>query len=138
VAAKLGFPSDSNRANFIVAVFCAWARQRKSWTSAGTAALEAELDPIDVPFRLRRAEFVLQGVNERFSAAAGDGRHDLVAIKTACWDLLGELRAKQQTVASMVHDQALALFGPQGRCAGRQTGRGRVRPFRRLLREGLA
>jgi patatin-related protein len=113
VAADLGFPSASNRTSFVVAVLCAWARQQHSWKTADTQTLEDQLAPVDVPFRLRRAEFVLQGINEQFGAPGSGSHAELVAMKRACWDLLVELRAKQQAVASLVHDQALALFGPQ-------------------------
>ena len=118
VAAEIGFPADSNRTNFVVAVLSAWARQQPDWAPDGQAptdgqALIDQLSPIDVPFRLRRAEFVLQGINGLFGSADSEMQADLVTIKRACWDLLSELRAKQQTVASLVRDQALTLFGPQ-------------------------
>ena len=113
VAAELRFPSASNRTNFIVAVLCAWARQQDSWAAADTKPLEAQLDPVDVPFRLRRAEFVLRGINDLFNRPGDEINADLVVMKKACWDLICELRAKQQTVASMVHEQAAALFGPR-------------------------
>ena len=93
---------ESNRTNFVVAVLCAWARQQHSWKTADTRTLEAQLAPVDVPFRLRRAEFVLQGINDLFGENGSDTRAELVAMKRACWDLLVELRAKQQSVASMV------------------------------------
>jgi hypothetical protein len=113
VAAELGFPSESNRTNFVVAALCSWARQQNSWAAADTRSLEAQLDPVDVPFRLRRAEFVLQGINELFNHPGADLNTDLAAMKKACWDLICELRAKEQKVASAVHEQALVLFGPR-------------------------
>ena len=121
MAADLGFPSESNRTNFVVAVLCSWARQQGSWKAADTQALEAKLTPVDVPFRLRRAEFVLQGINELFGKS-DNMQADLVAMKRACWDLLVELRAKQQMVASKVRDKALALFGPQALDAAADLG----------------
>jgi patatin-related protein len=113
LAAELRFPSESNRGNFMVATFCAWARQLQIWKAADPDALEARLGAVDVPFRLRRAEFVLQGINALFERAAPRLGPQLVAMKSACWNLLTELRAKQQNVAAAVHDQAAALFGPQ-------------------------
>ena len=113
VAAELGFPADSNRSSFVTAVLSAWGRQQHSWVTADPALLEEQLGPVDVPFRLRRAELVLQGINELF-AESGGGRHgDLAAMKRACWDLICDLRTKQQLVAAAVRDEALALFGPQ-------------------------
>ena len=126
LAAELRFPSESSRTNFMVSVFCAWARQRGAWKAADPDALEVQLGAVDVPFRLRRAEFVLQGINELFAGATTPGlRTQLAAMKTACWDLLTELRAKQQQVAAAVHDQADALFGPRALTqAGYLTGPG--------------
>jgi patatin-related protein len=119
LAAELGFPAESNRANFMVAAFCAWARQQPAWQAAEPDALEAQLGAIDVPFRLRRAQFMLQGINELFAATDPQDSQDpgmragLATIKSATWDLITELRARQQQVAHEVRDQAMALFGPQ-------------------------
>ena len=113
LADELRFPVDSNQANFMVAVFCAWARQRGTWIAAAPASLEAQLGAIDVPFRLRRAEFVLQAINALFDGAAPAKQAQLVAMKSACWDLLTRLRGQQQQVAAATRDQAAALFGPR-------------------------
>lgn len=113
LSAELGFPAESNQAGFMTAVFSAWARQQKAWRNTDPDALEAQLGEIDIPFRLRRADFVLQGINRLF-AGAGPGRcAELAAMKSVTWDLLSQLRAQQQQVAIDVRDQALALFGPQ-------------------------
>ena len=112
LAAELRFPSESNRTNFMVAALGAWARQQEQWKAADPDALEAQLGAVDIPFRLRRAEFVLQGINALFDGADPAMRTELVTMKSACWDLLTELRAEQQQVASAVHAQAAALFGP--------------------------
>ena len=113
LAAELRFPLESNRANFMVAVFCAWARQRGAWKAADPGTLEERLGAVDVPVRLRRAEFVLQGVNALFDGASPGAATQLAAMKSACWDLLTRLRGLQQQVAVATHDQAAALFGPQ-------------------------
>ena len=113
LAAELGFPAESNRANFMVATFCAWARQQAAWQAPEPDALEAQLGAIDVPFRLRRAQFVLDGINDLFAAADPGMRADLATMKSATWDLITGLRARQQQVALEVRDQAMALFGPQ-------------------------
>jgi len=113
VTAELGFPAESNRASFVAAVFCAWARRRTATLTADPAALEAQLGAIDVPFRLRRAEFVLQGINDLFRGADPGLRPQLATMKSATWDLITRLHALQQQVAVEVHGQAMALFGPQ-------------------------
>ncbi len=113
LAAELRFPSESNRTNFMVAAFCSWARRQDSWKAADPDALEVQLSPVDLPLRLRRAEFVLQGVNTLFDGAQAGMRAQLVTIKSACWDLLTGLRAQQARVAREVCGQARAVFGPQ-------------------------
>ena len=115
LAAELRFPAESSRTDFMVAVFGAWTRQLHMWQAVDPDALEAQLGTVDVPFRLRRAEFVLQGINDLFDGVDGSApgvRSQLVAMKSTCWDSLAELRARQQRVASAVRDQAAALFGP--------------------------
>ncbi len=112
LAAELRFPMESNRANFMVAVFCAWARQQGAWKAADPGTLEERLGAVDVPVRLRRADFVLQGVNALFDGASPGVQAQLAAMKSACWDLLSRLRGLQQQVAVATRDQAAALFGP--------------------------
>ena len=113
LAAELGFPAASNRANFMTAVFCAWARQQRAWQTDDPDELETRLGPIDVPFRLRRAEFVLQGINDLFATAGADGRAQLAAMKTVTWNLITSLRGLVQQVTVGVRDQAMELFGPR-------------------------
>jgi patatin-related protein len=113
LAGELSFPVESNQANFVVAVFCAWARQRGAWKATDPASLEAQLGAIDVPFRLRRAEFILQGINALFDGAEPGRQGQLVTMKSTCWDLLTRLRGQQQQVAVATRDRAAALFGPQ-------------------------
>jgi hypothetical protein len=113
VAAELGFPAESNQASFVATVFSAWARQQPDWQAADSGQLEDQLGAIDIPFRLRRAEFVLQGINERFPGAGPSLQIQLATMKSATWDLITQLRALQRQVATDVHDQATALFGPQ-------------------------
>ena len=112
LAAELGFPAESNRASFMAAAFGAWARQQKVWQADEPDALEAQLGAIDIPFRLRRAELVLQGINELFADADPGMRSELATMKTRCWDMITGLRAVQQQVAVEIRDQAMALFGP--------------------------
>ncbi len=113
LAAELGFPAESNRANFMVAAFCAWTRQQAAWQAGEPDVLEARLGAVDVPFRLRRAEFVVRAINDEFAGADQVMRADLAAVKSVAWDLITELRASLAQVAHDVRDQAMALFGPQ-------------------------
>jgi patatin-related protein len=113
LTAELRFPAESNGASFVVAVFCAWARQQTVWQQCDPDALEAQLGAVDIPFRLRRAQFVLQGINALFATAVPEMRPQLSALKSAAWDLITSLRACQKQVAADVCGQARELFGPQ-------------------------
>jgi hypothetical protein len=113
LTAELSFPAESNRANFLVAAFGAWARQQAAWQAGEPDVLEEKLGAVDIPFRLRRAEFVLQGINALFATAEPGTRPQLSAMKSATWDLITSLRALQKQVAADVRDQASALFGPK-------------------------
>lgn len=113
LAAELGFPAQSNRASFMTAAFSAWARQQPAWQAVQPDALEAQLGAVDLPFRLRRADFVLQGISALFAGAEPATRAGLVTMKAATWDLITGLRRVQQQVAAQVAEQARALFGPR-------------------------
>src|SRR6266571_5130584 len=117
LAARITIPQHTP----LVAVFGAWARQQPAWQAGEPDVLEDRLGDVDVPFRLRRAEFVLQGINKLFGAVPPGmpaTRVQLSAMKSATWDLIAGLRALQQQVAADVHGQASALFGPQALTQG--------------------
>jgi patatin-related protein len=111
LAAQLRFPADSNRSNFIVSAFRSWAARQPGIRQSDPEALEQQVGTVDVPFRIRRAEFVLLGINELFDGANPAMSTQLAAMKSACWDLLATLRGQQRKAASMLIDQAAALFG---------------------------
>jgi patatin-related protein len=113
LARELGFPPRSNRSAFVASVLNAWMRHQPAWTTDDPQVLEAALGPLDIPFRLRRAEFVLQGINALFTAPRTTAamRPQLRAMKTACWDLLSGLRGQARQIAAAVRAPADALFG---------------------------
>ncbi len=113
LAGELGFPAESNRASFMAAAFGAWARRPEVWQADTPEAIEDRLGTIDIPFRLRRAEFVLQAINDLFTDADPGMRAELATVKSKCWDLITELRAVQQRVAVEISAEAMALFGPR-------------------------
>ena len=120
LTARLGFPAESNAADFVAAVLTAWARQQRAWDLLDPGELEREFGDADVPFRLRRAEFVLQGINALYgtpqpeTAARGPQFNgQLSAVKTATWNLITDLRALQTQAAADVSALAGDLFGPQ-------------------------
>ena len=116
LTARLGFPAESNAANFMVAALTAWARQQRAWDRLTPGQLEAEFGDADVSFRLRRAEFVLQGINVLYAspqhARGPQWPQQAAAAKTATWNLITDLRALQQQAAADVSTLAGQLFGP--------------------------
>jgi patatin-related protein len=120
LTAQLGFPAESNAADFVVAVLTAWARQQRVWDRLNPGDLEREFGDADVSFRLRRAEFLLQGISALYAslgpaapAREPEWLRQVAAVKTATWNLITDLRALQRQAAADVSDLAAALFGPQ-------------------------
>jgi hypothetical protein len=97
VTAELGFPAESNRASFVAAVFCAWARRRTATLTADPAALEVQLGAIDVPFRL---------LSRQSGAAA---------------DLTGPLRSALEAILDTERD-GLSHIGPVVQALTAQAG----------------
>lgn len=112
LAGRLGYPARSNRALLVADILLSWVRHSPAWTADDKAvALENQLEIGDLPYRMRRAQFVLQGVNALFTGEASDARRkQLAAIKTSCWDLLEHLRNASATAAAAVEPQAHTLF----------------------------
>jgi patatin-related protein len=115
LASKLGFPPRSNKSSFVVSVITSWLRRKKEWNATDHTTLEAELGTVDTPLRLRRANFVLQGINDLLAAdGLPAGRlHQLAALKSACWDLIEKLQGfvDDATSNSAVLGQAKVLMG---------------------------
>ena len=115
LAARARVPPRSNRSAFVASVLNAWMRRQPAWSTDDPHVLEAALGPLDIPFRVRRAEFVLQGINALFTAPRTTARMhpQLRAMKTECWNLLAGLRGQARQLAAAVRDTAEDLFGAQ-------------------------
>lgn len=115
LAVKLGFPPRSNKNTFVVSVITSWLRAKQEWGATDPVTLEAELGAVDTPFRLRRANFILQGINDLFAAEnLPAGRlEQLAALKSACWDLIEKLQGFVDDATSnpAVLEQAKTLMG---------------------------
>ncbi|MGB9223081.1 patatin-like protein [Mycobacterium sp.] len=110
VAQRFGFPAESGRANFIDAVFIAWARQHPVWTADDGARLSALLRPTDAPYRERRLRFILAGTNQMYPKANGGAsppRDDLDRLKKTVWNMLEDLRRGTTTVVEHVPDDTV-------------------------------
>jgi patatin-related protein len=98
------YPPGSNRSTFARAVLQAWCHRQPGWDTADkhdNDALIALLNQIDVPYRMRRLQFLLSGVNslydlvDRSPGAPSIGQ--LNALKKEAWDLLDGIRAATAT-----------------------------------------
>jgi len=112
LARALGFPARSNRTMFVGAVFSTWMREQAAWSATDAAELETALGQVDIPFRLRRAEFVLQGINDLLPHAPAARQAQLREMKRATWALLTELRGAARRIADDLAEPARAIFGP--------------------------
>jgi patatin-related protein len=115
--AHFSYPQRSNRSIFVSAVATSWIQGWQGWTAADPTKLEEELGAVDLPFRMRRVQFLLQGINALFDATAANGatpppRRDLIALKAACWDLLQQLEGMSGRALQQVSAQLLAVLGP--------------------------
>jgi patatin-related protein len=114
IARQFRYPPQSNQAWFVWGVLGAWARAQQAWLDGTPAMLEVELGAVDLPFRDRRAEFMLQGINALF-ASSGEHplptRADLGQLKAACWALLTDVRSMASRALAAVGDE-LAVLSP--------------------------
>lgn len=116
LADHLGYPAGSSRASFLHTAFIAWVHSRAEWTTRDDALVRDWLRPLDVPYRERRLELILAGINDLFTAATAEqaargatrrdkssgtahpapspSRHQLAEAKQAAWTLLLAERAK--------------------------------------------
>jgi patatin-related protein len=112
-AKKLGYPPESNRCTFVAAVLQCWLRGTRQWGQLSPADLEDALGRVDVPFRLRRANFVLQGINRMLADTTlpAARRRQLSTLKSSTWDLIEQLRQTVDEASSEALPYAIAVLG---------------------------
>lgn len=93
------YPPGSNRSTFARAVLQAWCHRQPGWGTADkhdNQAPIALLNQIDVPYRVRRLQFLLSGVNTLYDlvdrSPAAPRVDQLNALKKEAWDLLDGIR----------------------------------------------
>ncbi len=112
-AKKLGYPPESNRCTFVAAVIQCWLRSTEEWSRLSPADLETALGEVDVPFRLRRANFVLQGINHLLAGTTltATRRRQLSTLKSKTWDLIEQLHGTTDAASSDAMTEAAAVLG---------------------------
>ncbi len=106
----LSYPKTSPEASFLRAALSAWTQ---SWVREGRSEEQINewLAELDAPYRERRLEFLIDGVNRLFRKSAADdrsqpSRRQLTEVKTRAWQLLVEERAKPRRAVSELGEEA--------------------------------
>lgn len=102
----LDFPAGSPQASFLRAALAGWLVNRPQWLGDDDSRTRW-LGPLDVPYRERRLEFIIAGINQLFAAATATqigtrdiaapsrpSRDELSRVKEMTWDLLVKERGK--------------------------------------------
>ena len=114
VARHFSYPERSNEEYFVAAVLGAWVRSQHAWLDGNPATLERVLGAVDLPFRVRRSQFILQGINVLFAEADRrevPPRQDLATLKAACWRMLTDVHEMAPRALAAVGGE-LAVLGP--------------------------
>jgi patatin-related protein len=118
LANNLEYPPSSPQASFLRAALAAWLHDRPEWTGDDESR-QLWLGPIDIPYRERRLEFIIAGINALFDAttarqvaardvavSGGPTRDQLAAIKQQAWGLLLDERGKPARAISAAASHA--------------------------------
>jgi patatin-related protein len=115
LAEHLSYPKTSPEASFLRAALLAWAQawEKVEAPDQQTEQMNQWLSGLDAPYRERRLEFLIDGVNRLFrkSAAGGEPTHgptraQLSAVKESAWALLVDERAKPARAVALLGDEA--------------------------------
>lgn len=123
LAGHLAYPPGSAQASFLEAAIIQWVHDRPEWT--GDDELRQKwLGPLDVPYRERRLQFIIDGINRLFDEATGrqvvtgdvaaagsPTRAQLAALKQQAWALLLAERGKPALAIAAVADRAKFAAG---------------------------
>jgi patatin-related protein len=97
-ARLLRLPQQSSEAALLGAAIGVWARDTVTWHPLEPKSLTEVLGPADVPYRDRRLQFVLAGLNDLYRAAARPDaritRAQVDALKGEAWEMLVRLRER--------------------------------------------
>jgi len=117
LAEHLTYPKTSPEASFLHAGLLAWTQLSEAWASRTEGAMDEWLRGLDAPYRERRLEFLIDGINSLFNeatkaqladggTAAGPTREQLSSAKTVAWDLLVQERSKPAQAVRQLGDVA--------------------------------
>lgn len=122
IIGRSGYPADASQASFIRSVMLAWLLESQDWPAdagqqsgaaagGGDAILASRehcLTALDIPYRQRRMDFVIAGINELYGRSRED-RVRLGKFKEAAHKLLADLRRRPREALPAGY---LDLFGP--------------------------
>jgi patatin-related protein len=114
-----GYPPHSTPAVLVRGALRAWTgvdmaeTLRTADPDALAAVVEDDLGAIDLPYRIRRAQFLIRQLNHLLAdEREADRREQLATMKTACWNHLEQLRRAAEDLTQPVRGAATAVFGP--------------------------
>jgi len=122
ISVAFSYPPGSNHSTFARTVLLAWCRSRPGWADTTDQTLNDLLNQIDVPYRIRRLQFLLAGVNGLYEPARSAGTAtvaQLNGLKTAAWDLLDGLRSASTRSMRALTGQAAGFFDANSLTADR-------------------
>lgn len=109
-----GFSIRSDRAALLAAAFQEWMHTQSVWLDSDAFALGKWLRDKDMPYRERRLQFVLAGINEMYSEAGiSVSADELDALKAAAWEAHGEIGRAQRDTVSSWDDDLLDFLTPE-------------------------
>ncbi len=114
IAKTLAYPPDSSQASFLRAAIAHWLREQPAWNPTRADDLPKFLGPLDAPYRERRLQFILAGVNDLYGRSThGETtlpRTEIAAVKEAVWRALADLLAAPGKALKMLSDTEVARF----------------------------
>ncbi|MFW0791627.1 patatin-like protein [Gordonia sp. CPCC 205333] len=113
VSRQIGYVEGSNAATFLQASMREWVTAEYDWASISPDRLAQRLVYFDMPYRVRRLQFVLMAINDLYAdptqpvAAA-----DLDLLKDGAWKALGEICVASDNAVTELGNQNLFAFLP--------------------------
>lgn len=110
LSALLTYPKTSPEASFLHAALLSWTRSCSAWSSEADGDIDEWLGGLDAPYRERRLEFLIDGINDLFKdetterlggrQASGPTRGQLSVAKDVAWTMLVNEKAKPAQAVS--------------------------------------
>ncbi|WP_138918002.1 patatin-like protein [Gordonia effusa] len=113
VSRKIGYVEGSNAATFLQAALREWVKFTYDWAAISPEGLAQRLVYFDMPYRVRRLQFVLMAINDLYADPAQPvAAADLDLLKEGAWKALGEICTASDNAVNELANQNLFAFLP--------------------------